>query len=282
MGLSTLVSTNEVAGRLGKADWAFVECRYSLQDPDLGEREYQDAHIPGAVYAHVDRDLSSAVEPGRTGRHPLPDPAAMAGRLGDWGIDSQVQVVAYDDSGGAMAARLWWLCRWLGHDHVAVLDGGWSAWHREGRPVREGVESRPERTFSYVLRPEMVVDAATVEQRRQDPAYKVLDARAADRFRGENETIDPVAGHIPGAISAPFEENLAPDGRFLSIGELRRRFEALLGDVPPERAISYCGSGVTGSHNVLAMAHAGLNGAKLYAGSWSEWITDPRRPVATG
>ncbi len=282
MAFTTLIDPETLQAHLEDPDWVVVDCRFSLSDPAYGRRAYQEAHIPGAVYAHLDEDLSGPIVPGRTGRHPLPDPDRLARKLSAWGIDNRTQVVAYDDAGGAFAARLWWLLGWLGHDAVAVLDGGWPRWVREGRPVRGGIETRPPRTFVPHLRPEQVATADEVLRHLHDPAWRLLDARAPERYRGELEPIDPVAGHIPGAVNAPFAENLTPEGTFRPPEQLRQRFEALLGDVPPERVICYCGSGVTAAHNLLAMAHAGLPGARLYAGSWSEWITDPRRPVARG
>jgi len=279
---STLIDPEVLATRLADPGWAVVDCRFTLTDPARGERDYLAAHIPGAVYAHLDRDLAGPVVPGRTGRHPLPDVAAFAGTLGRWGIGPGVQVVAYDDAGGAIAARLWWLLRWLGHGAAAVLDGGWQAWAAAGRPARSGREARPARVFAPAPRPDLVAGAAAVERLRARPDGRLLDARAADRFRGENETIDPVPGHIPGARSVPFAANLGPDGRFKSPADLRARFEGALAGAPPDQAVVYCGSGVTAAHDLLAMAHAGLGMAKLYAGSWSEWITDPARPVATG
>jgi thiosulfate/3-mercaptopyruvate sulfurtransferase len=190
-----------------------------------------------------------------------------------------VQVVAYDDGPGAMAARVWWLLRWLGHDSVAVLDGGWSRWRAEGRPTASESVSRAGRDFAAQPRPRFVVDVAEVAARLNDPNTRLVDARAVERFRGEQELLDPVAGHIPGAVCAPYTENLSPDGRFLSTEQLRARFETVLGDVPVERAVFYCGSGVTAAHNALALAHAGLGDAPVYVGSWSEWITNPARPV---
>jgi len=280
MAFITLIDSETLESHLNDPDWVVVDCRFSLTDPSDGRRAYLQAHIPGAVYAHLEEDLSGPVVPGKTGRHPLPDPGVLAATFSRWGIDTRVQVVAYDDAGGAMAAaRLWWLLRWLGHDAVAVLDGGWSHWIREGRPIRSGNEVREPRMFRPRMRPEYVVTAEEVARVRMDPAWRLLDVRAPMRFRGEQEPIDPVAGHIPGALNAPFAENLTIEGRFRSPQELRARFEALLGSVPPERVICYCGSGVTAAHTLLAMTHAGLQGARLYAGSWSEWITDPARPI---
>jgi len=279
---TTLVSTAELSQHLTDPDWAIVDCRFTLTETERGRRDYRQAHIPGALYAHVDEDLSGPIVRGKTGRHPLPDVDVMAHRLSRWGIDSSVQVVAYDDTGGSMAARLWWLLRWLGHDAVAVLDGGFPKWQREGREVRGGAESRPPRVFIPNPRSDMFVSTLDVLAALKDAGRRLLDSRTADRYRGENETIDPVAGHIPGAICAPYPDNLDADGAFKSQAELRARFQALLGDAPAESAVFYCGSGVTAAHNILAMKHAGLGGARLYAGSWSEWITDPARPIRTG
>ncbi len=279
MSYTTLISTAELAANLGRPDWAVVDCRFWLTDTERGRIDYHQAHIPGAVYAHLGEDLSGPVFPGQTGRHPLPAVETFVATLAGWGIGDGVQVVVYDDQGGAFAARLWWMLRWLGHDPAAVLDGGWPLWQREGRPTRGGTESRPSRPFTPHLRPSLLASTAEVEQIRIDPAYRLLDARATNRYHGQNETIDPVAGHIPGAISAPYADNLAPDGRFRPAGELKAIYETLLGDVPASRAVAYCGSGVTAVHNLIAIAHAGLGEGRLYAGSWSEWITNPQRPI---
>jgi thiosulfate/3-mercaptopyruvate sulfurtransferase len=279
MNYTILISTKDLAQHLDDPDWAIIDCRFWLDDTEKGRRDYLESHIPGALYAHVDEDLSSPIIPGVTGRHPLPNVDEFSAKLGSWGIGPDVQVVAYDDRGGAIAARLWWLLHWLGHQQVAVLNGGWTRWVMEGRPVSADIASNPERIFVPRLRPELVVSTAQVEALREDPAFRLLDSRAPERYRGEEEPIDPVAGHIPGAISAPFAENLDDSENFLPRETLRERFRALMGDVPAERTVFYCGSGVTGSHNVLALAHAGLGEARLYAGSWSEWITDSERPV---
>lgn len=280
MPYTTLISATELTRRLDDPDWVVIDCRFSLADTERGRRDYLAAHIPGALYAHLDEDLSGPVVAGQTGRHPLPDSEAFARKLGGWGIGDGVQVVAYDDSTGGIAARLWWMLRWLGHDAVAVLDGGWAHWSKAGFPVRAGQESKPARLFEARPRPELLVNTATVEAMSQDSRPGLFDSRTADRYRGQNETIDPVAGHIPGAICAPYPENIGPDGLFLPRAELRVRFEALLGDTPAERAVFYCGSGVTAAQNLLAIAHAGLGQARLYAGSWSQWIAEPARPVA--
>jgi thiosulfate/3-mercaptopyruvate sulfurtransferase len=212
----------------------------------------------------------------------LPDAAVFAAKLGSWGIDEHVQVVAYDGASGMVAGRLWWMLNWLGHPRVTVLNGDFRAWFHEGRPTVSGEEQRPARTFTPRLQPERVVTADAVMASLNNPAVKLLDARARDRFRGENETLDAKAGHIPGAKSAPYSENLDAHGRFLPPQQLAERFQHLLGETPSEEAVLYCGSGVSAAHNALAMAIAGMGTPRIYAGSWSDWITDPTRPIATG
>jgi len=283
MDYRTLISTDELADHLADPRWAIIDCRFQLADPQYGQREYLKAHIPGAVYCHLDNDLCGPVEKGKTGRHPLPDPERLARNFARWGIDSGVQVVVYDDweaASGGIAARLWWSLRWLGHEAVAVLDGGWRQWRLEGRPVRGGEETRRASKFMPCRRDEWLAHSDDIERMRQNDAFRVIDSRAAERYRGEQEPIDPVAGHIPGALSAPYFENIGPGGLMLSPEELRKRFENLLGDVPARDVAFYCGSGVTAALNLLALAHAGMGAARLYVGSWSEWITDPSRPVS--
>lgn len=279
---TTLIETADVAAHLNDPDWAIVDCRFFLAHPELGRKQYLESHIPGAVYADLDHDLSGPVVKGATGRHPLPDAAVFAAKVGKWGINDKVQVVAYDGAGGMVAGRLWWMLNWLGHDRVAVLNGDFRAWHHEGRPTTSGEEQRAPRTFAPQVQPERVVTAADVLASLNNPAMKLLDARASDRFRGENETLDAKAGHIPGAKSAPYTENLDAQGRFLSPEQLADRFYTLLGNTPGEQTVLYCGSGVTAAHNALAMAVAGLGMPRIYSGSWSDWITDPSRPIATG
>ncbi len=282
MSFTTLVTSDELFARLDDPDWVVLDCRFSLTDGEHGRRAYREGHVPGAMYAHLEEDLSGPIRPGATGRHPLPEVDDFARTLGAWGIDERVQVVVYDDMGGAMAGRLWWMLGWLGHDAVALLDGGWRRWRTEGRPVGRRGAARPARVFSPAPRPERLVSAAEVRARLGDASTPLVDARSGERHRGEVEPLDPVAGHIPGAVCAAFEENLAPDGTFKSPDVLRRRFRGILGGAPPGQSVSYCGSGVTACHNLLAMEHAGLGRGRLYAGSWSHWITDPDRPVARG
>ena len=251
----TLISTEELAGHLNDPDWAVIDCRFVLTDTEQGRRAYRQRHIAGAAYAHLDEDLSGPIIPGQTSRHPLPAVEHFVRTLSDWGVDDRVQVVAYDALGGAIAARLWWMLRWLGHEAVAVLDGGWPRWQAEGRPTHSGTESHRPRNFAPHPVPELLVSTDDVEQIRLDAAHRLIDSRSADRFRGENETLDPVAGHIPGAVSLPFAGNLGADGCFLPAETLEARFQDSLGAVPAERTVFYCGSGVTAAHNILALNH---------------------------
>ena len=254
-------------------DVRIFDCRFDLADPEAGYAKYAANRIPGAVYAHLDHDLSGAVDVGRTGRHPLPDLATFRGFLRRHGVTDGRQVVAYDDAGGLFAARLWWMLRWAGHASVAVLDGGYAAWLRGSR----GDRHEPRELAADTAR---ALAMGTVRDHLNERGLCLLDARANDRFHGRNEAIDPKAGHIPGAINAPFQDNLGGDGKFLDKATLRRRFEALLaGDDRP--VACYCGSGVSAAHNVLAMTHAGLPEPALFVGSWSQWITDPDNPTET-
>ena len=283
MNYTTLITAPELAKHLSNQNWAIVDCRFSLDDAARGRRDYLQSHIPGAVYAHLNEDLSGQIIPGETGRHPLPQREKFIQTLSHWGIDSKTQVVVYDDKGGAMAAaRPWWMLRWVGHDAVAVLNGGWPQWQNKGYQASSGAENRRPSVFSPRIRDDLLFSADDVLNILGNHSFRLLDSRGADRYRGENETIDPIAGHIPGALSAPFANNLDSNGLFLSPEELKARFQNLLGDVPPEHAVFYCGSGVTAAHNLLALAHAGLGDARLYAGSWSEWIANPNHPIARG
>ena len=279
MAFTTLISTAVLASHLDEA--IIVDCRSKLDDEAWGEQEYAASHIPGAVYADLNRDLSGP-KTGTNGRHPLPDPHALARTFGRLGIASGVQVVVYDQDTGAWASRLWWLLRWLGHDAVAVLDGGFAKWTAEGRPTTSGSEYRAAREFTGMPRVGMSVDVATVASRLGSRDWRLVDARAPERFRGEKEPIDRTPGHIPGAVNHFFGGNLAADNTFRTPEELRARFAPALGGAPPDRVICYCGSGVTACHNLLALEHAGITGAKLYVGSWSEWSADPARPIETG
>jgi thiosulfate/3-mercaptopyruvate sulfurtransferase len=276
---STIVSTDLLAEHL--ADWAVVDCRFDLQNEHWGRDEYRRAHIPGAVYASLNADLSGTTS-GTNGRHPLPSVDALAETFGRLGIDRSTQVVAYDQDAGPYASRLWWMLRYLGHDAVAVLDGGWAKWQREGRPAASGDETRPPARFTAAPRPGRLVEIGEVAARADDARALLIDARAPERFEGRSETIDRVAGHIPGASNHFFKQNLASDGTMLPSETLRANFERLLAGRPPGEAVMYCGSGVTACQNLLAMEHAGLPGTRLYVGSWSEWSSDPARPIETG
>lgn len=276
----TLVETEVLAAHLQDPDWVLFDCRFALADAGAGERHYLESHIPGAYYLHLERDLSSPVTPD-TGRHPLPDPRGLAERLAATGVRDDTQIVAYDDAGGAYAARLWWLARWLGHRRVAVLNGGWQWWLKEQRSITtESAKTASGRLDARVDDQMWVSTAEILELVRGRKRGLLIDARAAERYRGEQEPIDPVAGHVPGAVNLPYGANIAEDGRFRDAASLRRRFTQALGGTAAERTIAMCGSGVTACHNLLAMEIAGLKGARLYAGSWSEWIRDPARPVA--
>jgi len=277
----TLVDTATLASHLDDPQWVVVDCRFTLTDPEAGARAYGVGHIPGAHYARLDHDLSAPPAPG-SGRHPLPDPAALTPTLGRWGIDTGKQVVVYDDSFGAIAARLWWLLRWLGHDAVALLDGGLPKWRREQRPVTTDAAARGTSVFHSQANNELWVASEFVRNAVARREYLLVDARSEERFRGDVEPLDKIAGHVPGAVNLPFEDNLDLGGEFLPVDSLRSLYLSILDVVTPKRVIQMCGSGVTACHNLLAMEHAGLSGAKLYAGSWSEWVTDPQRPVATG
>ncbi len=274
----TLIDAKSLAGLAGQANVVVVDCRFELANVDAGERAYREAHIPGAVYAHLDRDLAGS-KTGTNGRHPLPDPQALAATFGRFGIDSTVQVVAYDQDSGMFASRLWWLLRWMGHEAVAVLDGGLTAWVRDGLTTRGGEESNSPRSFVGVPNDGMVADAATARDAAKDG--RLVDARSPERFRGDVEPIDRVGGHIPGAVNRFFQTNLA-EGRFLSREMLRASLETSLAGVSGSDVVCYCGSGVTACHNLLSMEHAGISGGRLYPGSWSEWSADPNRPIERG
>ncbi|AOJ06355.1 sulfurtransferase [Burkholderia mayonis] len=280
---TTLISADNLAECLAAAPGSVLvfDCRFDLADTDLGEQAYAAGHVPGAHYLHLDHDLSGA-KTGTNGRHPLPARDALVDTLKAHGLKQNQQVVAYDAQGGMYAARLWWLLRWLGHDSAAVLDGGLQAWQAAGQAVTQDTPQKTQGDFRAAAPLATVVDARTVLANLSTKDHLVIDARAADRYRGENETIDRVGGHIPGALNHFFKDNLTADGRFKSGHELREAFNPLLGATPSNKVILQCGSGVTACHNALAMEIAGLHDPALYAGSWSEWSADPSRPVATG
>jgi thiosulfate/3-mercaptopyruvate sulfurtransferase len=258
-----------------------VDCRFSLANSDAGDYAYRHGHIPHARYAHLNRDLSSAITD-FTGRHPLPDFTLLAKKLGAWGIANDSQVIVYDDAGGAFAGRLWWLLRCLGHDKVAVLNGGIQQWQKQGFSLTTTLPAIKPATFRPYLNTAYWLNASQVQNCLAKKAVCLIDARTPERYRGEQEPIDPVAGHIPGAQNRAFQSNLDNQGLFLSADSLHNQFKKLIGTSRPEQVVHYCGSGVTACHNLLAMEYAGLTGSKLYAGSWSEWIRNKNRPVAAG
>ncbi|MCC2953995.1 sulfurtransferase [Massilia sp. IC2-477] len=280
---TTLISAQDLAAHIDDPDWVLVDCRHDLMNLAAGRDGYAIGHLPGAVFGDIETQLSGAKNgPDGVfrGRHPLPEKELLAETLRGWGVSDGSQVVAYDAHGGMFAARLWWLLRWLGHENVAVLDGGMAAWQALGKPLTTEVAAKPRGSVTVRAPFVPTVTVAEVLDNVDKGERIVIDARASDRFRGENETIDPVGGHIPGAKNRFFKDNLQPDGRFKDAATLRSEFAPLVDD--PQRAIMQCGSGVTACHNLLALAVAGMPGAALYPGSWSEWVGDPTRPVATG
>lgn len=281
MSYTTLIGAAELAKFIDKPDWRIVDARFSLADSSAGAKAYRQGHIPGAVYVHLNDDLSSPVRD-YSGRHPLPDFAQLAKKLGGLGIGNRTQVVVYDDAGGAFAGRLWWLLRVMGHSAVAVLDGGYPHWLKQGLPVTTTLPKPQPTDFRMYLDDRQWLDARQVEDGLARRQICLVDARTPERYAGLQEPIDPIAGHVPKALNRAFQRNLQADGRFRSPAELQQAFSALIAGYTPQQVVHMCGSGVTACHNLLAMEVAGLAGAKLYAGSWSEWIRNPNRSVATG
>lgn len=276
---TTVIDCTTLAQHLQETAWLVVDCRFNLADTEYGRRVYAQGHIPGAHYLHLDDDLSSPITPD-SGRHPLPDVEKLAATLRALGLRNNTQVVVYDDNGGAMAGRLWWLLRWMGHQAVAVLDGGWQAWQQQqGTLSPDPPKILAEGNFQPQLQSGFTVTA--LDLRQANSPWQLVDARAAERFRGEMEPIDPIAGHIPGALNRPLTDNLQ-NGYFKSAGQLRAEWEQVLQGYNLAQIVHMCGSGVTACHNQLAMEVAGLSGTRLYPGSWSEWIRDPQRPIAKG
>jgi len=276
----TLIDPATLAGNVTDPTWVVIDCRFDLTNPAKGEELYREGHIPGARYAHLDRHLSGA-KTGTNGRHPLPDLEQINSNFSDLGISPGVQVVAYDADSGMYAARLWWMLRWMGHDAVAVLDGGLARWQRGGHPVRGGVESSTPGNFRGSPRPGWRLTANDVLKDLTNAQRLLVDARSPERYRGIGETLDPVGGHIPGAANYFFQQNLDTDKTFKSPDELRAQWKSVLKNHDARDVVMYCGSGVTACHNLLALEHAGLSGARIYPGSWSEWSAAPSRPKAT-
>ena len=280
MDYTTLISADTLATHLD-GSWAIVDCRYDLKDERWGRTQYLAGHVPGAAYASLSHDLAGPVT-GQTGRHPLPTASEMEATFGRLGIGPRTQVVVYDQDAGLFASRMWWMLHYMGHDAAAVLDGGWAKWVRDARPVREGEETRRAVTFAGHPREALRLTVRDVEAALGDSSVLLVDARGPERFEGRTEPLDRVPGHIPGAVNHFYKRNVTDQGQMLPADALREQFSALLGDRSPEGVVMYCGSGVSACQNLLAMAHAGISGAKLYPGSWSEWSSDPRRPVETG
>lgn len=273
MGFTTIIAPEEVTRHLSDPRWVIVDCRFYLNAPEKGESEYSTVHIPGSYYAHLNLDLSSPVVPGVTGRHPLPPLPDFVSLVRSWGVGPESQVIAYDQGNGGIAARLWWMLRWLGHDAVAVLDGGWNAWIDHRLPVSTDIPEKLNGTFKARERPWMCVDAAKVDEIRKLEAWNLVDARDQERYLGHIEPIDPVAGHIEGAINHPYSQNTDESGRWKAPEVLKDQFTRSGLTKAADKTVFYCGSGVTACHDVLAYKHAGLGDALLYPGSWSEWIT---------
>jgi thiosulfate/3-mercaptopyruvate sulfurtransferase len=275
---TTIIQADTLKQTLPNADWLILDCRFLLADTSYGEKAYHQGHIPNAFYLHLDHDLSSPITP-TTGRHPLPDVAQLTAKLQGLGLNQHTQVVVYDDSNGTMAGRAWWLLRWMGHNAVALLDGGYPAWLQQNGDVQTATPALPQAgDFQARLQTAFTVEA---DDLLNNPALQVIDARAAERYRGEIEPTDPIAGRIPNAINRPLTGNLH-NGLFKSPEQLRHEWQAIIGERDLTTLVHSCGSGVTACHNQLAMEIAGITGSKLYAGSWSEWIRDPNRPITRG
>ena len=278
---TTVISTEQLNQHLLDPQWVVIDCRFTLTETEAGRSAYAKSHLPGARYAHLDQDLSGT-KTGHNGRHPLPDIQSFTQTLGNWGIDQATQVVVYDDSFGAIAVRLWWMLRWMGHDAVALLDGGLPKWQREQRLTVQDLPQVIPKIFAPQVRHALLAETDSVLKATETQSHLIVDARAEMRFIGEIEPLDAVAGHIPGAKNLPFDDNLDLDGTLQSAEDLRQQYLEFLGENSPEQVIHMCGSGVTACHNILAMEIAGLPSGRLYAGSWSEWIDDPKHPVAKG
>jgi len=277
---TTLIAADTLCASLDNEKLLIFDCRFDLGDADKGESDYAISHIPNSVYAHMDRNLSSRIKP-ESGRHPMPGTQSLVGWLASCGLQEDMQVVVYDDAGGAMAARLWWLLKCLGHEAVALLDGGWQAWLSQGYAVNAEIPQAETSVFHADLNAHCEVTTEAVLRNLRHPHFVLVDVRADFRFRGENEPIDPIAGHIPGAWNIPLSENLDEQGRFKKPDELAKLYEDLLQQYPPEQQVYMCGSGVTACHSVIAMEILSGKRPRVYAGSWSEWIRDESRPIAT-
>ena len=280
MPYTTLISCPDALQESRNPDTRFIDCRFDLMTPDRSEVLYQQDHLPNAIYAHLDRDLSSPITP-TSGRHPLPSIELLSETFSRWGIDRETQVIVYDDNIGMFASRLWWLLRWLGHEKVAVLDGGYLQWKSKGLPLTSSLPQLDVASFTPHLQNGWIINSNEIPSQQQHGDL-LVDARAPERYRGDVEPIDVIAGHIPGAVNYPLTENINEEGMFKDRICLREQITAVIGTHGAPEVIHYCGSGVSACHNILAMEHAGLHGSKLYPGSWSEWTRDPQHPIATG
>ena len=281
MNYTTVITAEQLYPHLGDENWAILDSRYDLDQSQWGEDQYLREHIPGALYIHLDHNLS-ALKTGMNGRHPLPEIEEISEYFSDLGIDDDTQVIAYDARGGGIAARIWWMLKYMGHEAVAVLDGGFPEWKRLGLPIYSHRETRPRRSFQPRVNPNLIAITDEVLEDLSQNSHLLIDSRAPERYRGEEEPFDPIAGRIPGAVNRFWQTNLDNNGCFRDPKVLRGEFKILFGEFSPADAIAYCGSGVTGGHNILSMAYAGIQGSRLYAGSWSEWSSNPDRPVETG
>jgi thiosulfate/3-mercaptopyruvate sulfurtransferase len=278
MNFRSIISADIVQQHLHNAQWRIVDCRFNLNIPDEGFALYQMEHIPNAVYAHLDHDLSSPVTT-NSGRHPLPEVEKFKQKLGNWGIDKNTQVVVYDDSAGSYAARLWWMLRWMGHDSVAVLNGGFSSWKKQGLPVTSDIPHISGTTYTGEPNMQMLVESDELQRELVHSRTFLIDVRDPNRFHGIEEPIDKVAGHIPGAINFPWKNNITGDGLYQPKALLHDQYKKIICETPGDNIVFMCGSGVTACHSLLALEYIGISGAKLYPGSWSEWISNPDRPV---
>ena len=280
MTYQTIVSADVLLQNLDNPNWVILDCRDSLMDKEWGYKSYLEGHIPSASYCYLYDDFSSPITP-TTGRHPLPKIEKLAKKLGNWGIEKKTQVVVYDDMSGAFAGRMWWQLRALGHQNIAVLDGGLKYWIANNKPITTEIVEPVRKDFAVDFHPEQLITVNQVSKNLDEKNFSLLDARAAPRYRGEVEPIDPIAGHVPNALNRDLTMNLDEQGLFLSAEELKQQFQPIVEQASNQQVVHMCGSGVTACHNMLAMEIAGLSGSKLYLGSWSEWITDPSHPIAT-
>ncbi len=281
MTYQTIISVEDLNKNINNQDWFIFDCRFMLKEPEGGLQKFNQGHIPGAQFADMDKDLASPMT-ATSGRHPLPDPDQLIKILQSWGVNNSSQIICYDDMSGAFAARMWWLLKWLGHEDIAVLDGGLDKWTAAGLEIETKVKERTPGTFNGRANNDMWVDVEFVKNELSANKINLLDARSEERYTAKDTKTDPVAGHVPGAMSFPFSGNLSKQGVFLSKDQLRDRFASLMNNAEGKEIVNMCGSGVTACHNLLAMSVADLPMTKLFVGSWSEWIKDNSRPVAIG